>query len=188
MPDDAQQLPTLSDADQAALQRWVREHGLGSTVSDVEPLTGGTQNIVVRVHVDGRPMVLGDHPCTRGPPVTRRCCGRSRHCAHSQGRRCRTPASSPVATTSTCSEWCSTSWRRSTVSTRAAICPRRMSAMRACGTRSVCLTPRASRSWATSRWEGKPLAELKRPGSFLERQVPQFLRLLESYRHDGYRA
>ena len=35
-------------------------------------------------------------------------------------------------------------------------------------------------------WEGSPLAELKRPGSFLERQVPQFLRLLESYRHDRY--
>jgi aminoglycoside phosphotransferase (APT) family kinase protein len=35
-------------------------------------------------------------------------------------------------------------------------------------------------------WEGKPLAELKRPGSFVERQVPQFLRLLESYRHDRY--
>ena len=63
MPDDAQQLPTLSDADQAALQRWVREQGLGSTVTDVEPLTGGTQNIVVRVHVDGRPMVL------RRPPL-----------------------------------------------------------------------------------------------------------------------
>ena len=29
MPDDAQQLPTLSDDDQAALQRWVREQGLG---------------------------------------------------------------------------------------------------------------------------------------------------------------
>ena len=35
-------------------------------------------------------------------------------------------------------------------------------------------------------WEGSPLAELKRPGSFVERQVPQFLRLLESYRHDSY--
>ena len=63
MPDDAQQLPTLSDDDQAALQRWVRQQGLGSTVTDVEPLTGGTQNIVVRVHVDGRPMVL------RRPPL-----------------------------------------------------------------------------------------------------------------------
>ena len=35
-------------------------------------------------------------------------------------------------------------------------------------------------------WEGSPLAELKRPGSFLERQVPQFLRVLESYRHERY--
>ncbi len=37
-----------------------------------------------------------------------------------------------------------------------------------------------------AEWEGKPLAELKRPGSFVERQVPQFLRLLESYRHERY--
>ena len=36
-------------------------------------------------------------------------------------------------------------------------------------------------------WEGSPLAEHKRPGSFLERQVPQFLRLLESYRHERLR-
>src|SRR6478609_3795451 len=63
MPDDAQQLPTLSEADQAAVQVWVRQEDLGSTVTDVEPLTGGTQNIVVRVHVDGRPMVL------RRPPL-----------------------------------------------------------------------------------------------------------------------
>src|ERR1700737_5232897 len=63
MPDDAQQLPTLSPDDQAAVQRWVREQGLGSTVTDVEPLTGGTQNIVVRVRVDGHPMVL------RRPPL-----------------------------------------------------------------------------------------------------------------------
>ena len=63
MPDDAQRLPTLNDDDQAALQRWVRQQGLGSEVTDVEPLTGGTQNIVVRVRIDGRPMVL------RRPPV-----------------------------------------------------------------------------------------------------------------------
>jgi len=63
MPDDAHLLPTLSEADQAALQVWVRQQGLGSTVTDVAPLTGGTQNIVVRVHIDGRPMVL------RRPPL-----------------------------------------------------------------------------------------------------------------------
>ena len=58
-----QSLPQLSEADQAALQRWVRQQGLGSDVTDVAPLTGGTQNIVVRVHIDGRPMVL------RRPPL-----------------------------------------------------------------------------------------------------------------------
>src|SRR3979490_1841737 len=63
MPDEAQQLPTLSHDDQDAVQRWVRQQGLGATATDVEPLTGGTQNIVVRLHVDGRPMVL------RRPPV-----------------------------------------------------------------------------------------------------------------------
>src|SRR4051812_50134189 len=63
MPDDAYLLPTLSEADQAALQEWVRQQGLGSTVTDVAPLTGGTQNIVVRGHIDGRPMVL------RRPPL-----------------------------------------------------------------------------------------------------------------------
>ena len=35
-------------------------------------------------------------------------------------------------------------------------------------------------------WQGSALAEIKRPGSFLARQVPQFMRLLESYRHDNY--
>jgi aminoglycoside phosphotransferase (APT) family kinase protein len=35
-------------------------------------------------------------------------------------------------------------------------------------------------------WQDKPLAALKRPGSFLARQVPQFLRLLDSYRHERY--
>src|SRR5919206_64835 len=57
------QLPTVTADDQAAVQRWVREQGLGSEVTDVEPLTGGTQNIVVRLHTDGRPMVL------RRPPL-----------------------------------------------------------------------------------------------------------------------
>ena len=33
-------------------------------------------------------------------------------------------------------------------------------------------------------WEGSPLAEIRKPGSFLARQVPQFLGLFESYRHD----
>jgi aminoglycoside phosphotransferase (APT) family kinase protein len=36
-------------------------------------------------------------------------------------------------------------------------------------------------------WEGSPLAALKRPGSFLERQVPQFRGFVEAYRQqDNY--
>jgi aminoglycoside phosphotransferase (APT) family kinase protein len=35
-------------------------------------------------------------------------------------------------------------------------------------------------------WEGSPLAAIRRPGSFLARQVPQFVALLESYRHEAY--
>ena len=53
---------TLSDADQDALQYWIRRAGIGTAVSDVEPLTGGSQNIVVRLNVDGTPMVLRRPP------------------------------------------------------------------------------------------------------------------------------
>src|SRR6185437_6764724 len=63
MADDGHQLPTLSDDDQAAVQRWVADQRLGSQITDVAPLTGGTQNIVVRLRLDGRPMVL------RRPPL-----------------------------------------------------------------------------------------------------------------------
>jgi len=63
MADDVTVLPTLSEDDQAALQGWVRDQRLGSTVGDVAPLTGGTQNIVVHLRIDDRPMVL------RRPPV-----------------------------------------------------------------------------------------------------------------------
>ena len=79
MPDDAQQLPTLSNADQAALQRWVRQQGIGSTVTDLRPLTGGTQNIVVRLTVDGRPLVL------RRPPVAPAAQQRPHHAARDRG-------------------------------------------------------------------------------------------------------
>src|ERR1700754_246862 len=62
MSTGAPQLPTLSEDDQAAVQRWVREQGLGSTVTGVEPLTGGTQNIVLRLLVHGGPMGLRPPP------------------------------------------------------------------------------------------------------------------------------
>ena len=108
MPDEAQQLPTLSDDDQIALQRWVREQGLGSTVTDVEPLTGGTQNIVVRVHVDGRPMVLRRPPLHPRPTSDKTMLREIAALQTLAGTPVPHPGSSPAATTSTCSAWCST--------------------------------------------------------------------------------
>ena len=67
MSDDVHDLPTLSDDDQTALQRWVRRQGLGETVTGVEPLAGGSQNIVVRLRVDDRPMVLRRPPAHPRP-------------------------------------------------------------------------------------------------------------------------
>lgn len=58
---------TLSETDQEALRRWVRRTGIGSSVTDVEPLTGGSQNIVVRLRVDGKPMVLRRPPAHPRP-------------------------------------------------------------------------------------------------------------------------
>ncbi|HEY5842174.1 MAG TPA: phosphotransferase family protein, partial [Mycobacterium sp.] len=53
---------TLTDTAVRALDRWLREREIGSGLSDVEPLTGGTQNIVVRLTVDGRTLVLRRPP------------------------------------------------------------------------------------------------------------------------------
>ena len=58
--------PTLTDRDRDIVQSWIRAEGLGEHLTDVEPLTGGTQNIVVRLHIDGRPVVL------RRPPLPTR--------------------------------------------------------------------------------------------------------------------
>jgi len=61
--DRTAELPgTLDDAAVAALTNWVRRQGLGSTVTGVEPLVGGTQNIVVRLRVDDRRLVLRRPP------------------------------------------------------------------------------------------------------------------------------
>jgi aminoglycoside phosphotransferase (APT) family kinase protein len=186
MPDDAQQLPTLSDSDQAALQRWLRERGIGETVTDVEPLTGGTQNIVVRLLVDGRSMVL------RRPPVHPRLT--SDKTMLREIAALRTLAGTPVphpGFIAGCDDLDVLGvvfylmeevdgFNPGSEITEAYV---RDAGMR----HQVGLSYAASLAQlGNAAWEGKPLADLKRPGSFLERQVPQFLRLLESYRHDSY--
>src|SRR5262245_22149225 len=58
---------TLSDDHIAALRNWVDAQGIGSELTDVAPLVGGTQNIVVRLRVDGRDMVLRRPPAHPRP-------------------------------------------------------------------------------------------------------------------------
>jgi aminoglycoside phosphotransferase (APT) family kinase protein len=186
MPDDAQQLPTLSHDDQAAVQHWVRAQGIGSTVTDVEPLTGGTQNIVVRLHVDGRPMVL------RRPPLHPR--PTSDKTMLREIAALRTLAGTTVphpGFIAGCDDVDVLGVVFYLMEEVDGFNPG--DSMDEAYVRSVEWRHRVGLSYAASlaqlgnvAWEGKPLAELKRPGSFLERQVPQFLRLLESYRHDGY--
>ncbi len=45
-----------------AISRWLKSKGVGESVTDVVPLAGGTQNIVVRLRVDGRSLVLRRPP------------------------------------------------------------------------------------------------------------------------------
>jgi aminoglycoside phosphotransferase (APT) family kinase protein len=186
MPDDAQQLPTLSEADQAALQRWVRQQGLGSTVSGVEPLTGGTQNIVVRVLIDGKPMVL------RRPPLHPR--PTSDKTMLREIAALRTLAGSDVphpGFIAGCDDLDVLGVVFYLMEEVDGFNPG--SDMSEAYVRDAGMRHQVGLSYAASlarlgnvAWEDKPLAELKRPGSFVERQVPQFLRLLESYRHDRY--
>lgn len=186
MPDDVQQLPTLSADDQAAVQRWLREQGLGSEVTDVEPLTGGTQNIVVRLRVDGRAMVL------RRPPLHPR--PTSDKTMLREIAALRTLAGTPVphpGFIAGCDDLDVLGVVFYLMEEVDGFNPG--DSMDEAYVRNADWRHQVGLSYAASlaklgnvEWRGKPLAELKRPGSFLERQVPQFLRLLESYRHDKY--
>lgn len=186
MSDAVPQLPTLTDDDQQALQRWVRRQNLGSTVTDVEPLTGGTQNIVVRIRIDGRPMVL------RRPPLHPR--PTSDKTMLREIAALRTLAGSNVphpGFIAGCADLDVLGVVFYLMEEVDGFNPG--SEVDEAYVRDPEMRHQVGLSYAASlaqlgnvAWEGSPLAELKRPGSFLERQVPQFLRLLESYRHDRY--
>lgn len=186
MSDAVPQLPTLTDDDQQALQRWVRQQNLGSTVTDVEPLTGGTQNIVVRIRIDGRPMVL------RRPPLHPR--PTSDKTMLREIAALRTLAGSNVphpGFIAGCADLDVLGVVFYLMEEVDGFNPG--SEVDEAYVRDPEMRHQVGLSYAASlaqlgnvAWEGSPLAELKRPGSFLERQVPQFLRLLESYRHDRY--
>ncbi len=187
MPDDVQELPTLSATDQDAIQRWLQDERIGTTLTDVAPLTGGTQNIVVGMSVDGRRMVL------RRPPLHPR--PTSDKTMLREIAVLRTLAGSPVphpGFIAACTDldvigvvfYLMEEVDGFNPGTEVSPEPTEADAD---------LRYRVGLSYAGSlaelgnvAWENSELAAIRRPGSFLARQVPQFQGLLESYRHEKY--
>jgi len=186
MADDVMVPPTLSDDDEVALQSWVRDQGLGSDVTDVAPLTGGTQNIVVHLCIDGRAMVL------RRPPVHPR--PTSDKTMLREIAVLRTLAGTDVphpGFIAGCADPSVLGVVFYLMEEVDGFNPG--NEMSQAYVDDPGLRHRVGLSYAGSlaqlgnvAWEGSPLAELRKPGSFLARQVPQFLGLLESYRHEHY--
>lgn len=177
---------TLTDDDRAALQTWIRDTGLGAQVTAVEPLLGGTQNIVVRLCVDDRPMVL------RRPPLHPRPTSDKTMLREIAVLRTLSGTSVPhPAFIAGCEDlgvlgvvfYLMEEVDGFNPGTEIAQIYVEDPAAR----HDVGLAYAAGLAQLGNvAWEGSALAALRRPGSFLARQVPQFLGLLESYRHDGY--
>jgi aminoglycoside phosphotransferase (APT) family kinase protein len=178
---------TLSADDVATVQAWVRKQGIGSDITDVEPLSGGTQNIVVGLNLDGRRLVLRRPPAHPRPTsdktmlreiaVLRTLAGSAvphpefvAGCedldvlgvvfylmAHVDGFNPGTEVAEPYVADPAMRHRVGLSFAE--------------------GLAALSRVP----------WEGSPLAAIKRPGSFLERQVPQWRAAMEAYRQqDNY--
>ena len=186
MLDDAPQLPTLSDHDQHAITRWLQDQGLGVGMTDVAPLTGGTQNIVVGLNVDGRRMVL------RRPPLHPR--PTSDKTMLREIAVLRTLAGSAVphpGFIAACTDLDVIGVVFYLMEEVDGFNPG--TEVSAAYRDDADLRHRVGLSYAASlaelgrlAWEDSELAAIRRPGSFLARQVPQFLGLLDSYRHEHY--
>ena len=178
---------TLDDSAVAALTGWLRRQGIGSDVTDVVPLPGGSQNVVVRLTIDGRRVVL-----RRPPPHPRPNSDRTmqREIAVLQ-----TLAGSAVPHPEIIAA-CEDTGVLGVVfylmedvdgfNPGNEIAPAYVDhpAMR----HDVGLNYAAAvANLGQASWRGSPLADWKRPGSFLERQVPQWRTAVTAYRQqDGY--
>jgi len=182
----ADDVPTLTDADQLALRDWVRATGLGSRVTDVVPLTGGSQNIVVRLRVDDRPMVL------RRPPLHPRPTSDKTMLREIAVLQTLTGTGVPhPAFVAGCEDLDVLGVVFYLMEEVDGFNPGNEMAQPYVDDPAFRhdVGPAYAASLArlgNVEWEGSPLAALRRPGSFLARQVPQFLGLLQSYRHDAY--
>lgn len=182
----ADDVPTLTEDHQTALRGWVRATGLGSQVTAVEPLTGGSQNIVVRLRVDDRPMVLRRPPAHPRPTSDRTMLREIAVLQTLAGTQVPHPGfiagcqdldvlgvvfylMEDVDGFNPGNEMAQSYVDDPTM--RHDVGPAYAASLAQLG---------------NVGWEGSPLAAIRSPGSFLARQVPQFLGLLSSYRHDAY--
>ncbi|MCW2651722.1 MAG: hypothetical protein QOE41_3481 [Mycobacterium sp.] len=180
---------TLSDEHVAALRDWMRGQGIGSQLSDIAPLAGGTQNIVVKLRIDGRPVVL------RRPPAHPR--PTSNKTMLREIAVLRTLAGTAVPHPefiAACDDLAVLGVVFYLMAEVDGFNPG--NEVSDAYVRDQTLRHRAGLHFAQSLallgnapWEGSELAALKRPGSFLGRQVPQWRGMLDGYRlQDGYPA
>ena len=178
---------TLDEQAVAALRDWVRAEGIGTDVTDVVPLAGGSQNVVVRLRIDGRSLVL-----RRPPPHPR---PNSNRTMQREIAVLRTLAGSAVphpAIVASCADLDVLGvvfylmdevdgFNPGNEITPAYV---RDPAMR----HQVGLNYAADVArLGQASWAGSELEAWKRPGSFLERQVPQWRSAANAYRQqDGY--
>lgn len=178
---------TLDDAAVAAVSAWIREQGLGSTVTDVVPLTGGSQNVVVRLRVDGRRLVLR-RPPPHPRPNSDRTMQREIAVLHTLAGS-DVPHPRIVAACEDLDVLGVVFYLMEEVdgfNPGNEITP---AYVRDAGMRhQVGLNYAADVArLGQAGWEGSELAGWMRPGSFLERQVPQWRSSVAAYREqDGY--
>jgi aminoglycoside phosphotransferase (APT) family kinase protein len=178
---------TLDDAAIAALTGWVRAQGLGSDVTDVVPLAGGSQNVVVRLRIDGRALVL-----RRPPPHPR---PNSNRTMQREIAVLRTLAGSSVphpVLINACEDLDVLGVVFYLMEEVDGFNPGNEIAPAYVD--DPAMRHRVGLNYAAdvarlgqAAWRGSPLEEWKRPGSFLERQVPQWRQSVAAYRtQDGY--
>ncbi len=178
---------TLDDAAVAALTGWVRRAGLGSEVGGVVPLAGGSQNVVVRLRIDGRTLVL-----RRPPPHPR---PNSNRTMEREIAVLRTLAGSDVPhprIVAACTDLSVLGVVFYLMEEIDGFNPGNEIApnyiYRPAWRHQVGLNYAAAVArLGQAAWRDSPLADWRRPGSFLERQVPQWRSSLAAYRsQDGY--
>lgn len=178
---------TLDDTAVDAVRSWLRREGLGSGISAVEPLAGGSQNVVVRLRVDGRPLVL-----RRPPPHPR---PNSDRTMQREIAVLGTLAGSDVPhprLVAACEDLDVMGVVFYLMEDVDGFNPGNEIAPGYIGDPQFRHRVGLNYAAAVARlgqaeWRGSALAEWKRPGSFLERQVPQWRSAVAAYRRqDGY--